>query len=159
MNRRFEDLDRARFRHTSKARPKLAIIITNQILRPLPIRGGFPKLLCYPGIRRRAGHADMDHPSRLQFYDEERLRAVERRDRSLVRSRRPRSVRRGCAERSPTSGLVAVRTFLMYFWMVRLHTPRPSFSSSPRILSAPHSRLSFAICLIKAIVSTATLGW
>ena len=42
MNRRFEDLDRARFRHTSKARPKLAIIITNQILRPLPIRGCFP---------------------------------------------------------------------------------------------------------------------
>src|SRR5207248_4858360 len=32
MNLRFEDLDRACFRNTSKARPKLAIIITNQIL-------------------------------------------------------------------------------------------------------------------------------
>jgi hypothetical protein len=81
MNRRFEDLDRARFRHTSKARPKLAIIITNQTLRPLPIRGGEPSLLCYPGIRRRACHADMDHLARLQFDEEEGLRAVERTDR------------------------------------------------------------------------------
>jgi hypothetical protein len=42
--------------------------------------------------------------------------------------------------------------------MVRLQTRTPSFSSSPRILSAPHSRLSFAICLIKAMVSAATFG-
>jgi hypothetical protein len=61
MNRRFEDLDRARFRHTSKARPELAIVITNQILGGLPIRGGFPKLLGHPSIGRGACHADMDH--------------------------------------------------------------------------------------------------
>ena len=61
MNRRFEDLDRARFRHTSKARPKLAIIITNQILGCLPIGCSFPELLRHPGISRRACHADMDH--------------------------------------------------------------------------------------------------
>ncbi len=42
--------------------------------------------------------------------------------------------------------------------MVRLHTPMPSFRSSPRIRSAPQSRLSLAISLIKAIVSGATLG-
>src|SRR5215831_20068822 len=42
--------------------------------------------------------------------------------------------------------------------MVRLQTRRPSFNNSPRILSAPQSRLSLAICLIKAIVSAATLG-
>src|SRR5215471_4526500 len=35
--------------------------------------------------------------------------------------------------------------------MVRLHTRMPSFSSSPRIRSAPQSRFSFAISLIKAI--------
>ena len=29
VNRRFKDLDTARFRHTSKARPKLAIVITD----------------------------------------------------------------------------------------------------------------------------------
>ena len=42
--------------------------------------------------------------------------------------------------------------------MVRLQTRRPSFSNSPRILSAPQSRLSFAICLIEAMVSAATFG-
>jgi hypothetical protein len=52
-----------------------------------------------------------------------------------------------------------VRTVLMYFWMVRLQTRRPSFSSSPRMRSAPQSRLSAAIRLIKAMVSAATLGW
>jgi hypothetical protein len=41
MNRRCEDLDRARFRHTSKTRPKLAVVILNQILGCLPIRGRF----------------------------------------------------------------------------------------------------------------------
>jgi hypothetical protein len=42
--------------------------------------------------------------------------------------------------------------------MVRLHTCIPNFRSSPRILSAPHSRFSLAICLIKAIASSAILG-
>ena len=45
-NRRFQDLDRARFRHTSKTRSKLAIVIANQVLRCLPIQGGFAQLLC-----------------------------------------------------------------------------------------------------------------
>jgi len=43
MNRRCEDLDRARFRHTSKTRSKLAIVIANQILGCLSIRGGFAR--------------------------------------------------------------------------------------------------------------------
>ena len=43
--------------------------------------------------------------------------------------------------------------------MVRLQTWMPSFNNSPRILSAPQSRLSFAICLIKAMVWAATFGW
>jgi len=46
-----------------------------------------------------------------------------------------------------------VRTCLIYFWIVRLQTRRPSFRSSPRMRSAPQSRLSLAICLIKAMVS------
>jgi hypothetical protein len=72
MNRRFEDLDRARFRHTSKARPELAIVITNQVLGCEPIRGRFSQLLRHPGISRGSCHAYMDHFPRLQFYDEER---------------------------------------------------------------------------------------
>src|SRR5215469_675038 len=48
MNRRFEDLDRARFRHTSKTRPKLTVVITNQILGGLPIWGRFSQRYALP---------------------------------------------------------------------------------------------------------------
>jgi hypothetical protein len=51
MNRRFEDLDSARFRHTSKARPKLVVVITNQILWCLPIRGRFSERYVRPKHR------------------------------------------------------------------------------------------------------------
>ena len=71
-----EDLDHARFRHPSKARPELAIVITNQTLGYLPIRGRFPELLCHPGIRRGSCHAHVDHFPRLQFDDEERNLAL-----------------------------------------------------------------------------------
>jgi len=56
----FENLDATCPRHTSKARPKFAIVITNQVLWCLPIRGRFSELLGYPGLGRRACHADMD---------------------------------------------------------------------------------------------------
>ena len=42
--------------------------------------------------------------------------------------------------------------------MVRLQTRIPNLSNSPRIRSAPQSRLSLAICLIKATVSWDILG-
>ena len=43
-----------------------------------------------------------------------------------------------CAEKSPTSGLVAGGCeLLMYFWMVRLQTRRPSFRSSPESVLLP----------------------
>ena len=71
MNRRFEDLDRARFRHTSKARSKLAVVITNQVLGCEPIRGRFSQLLRHPGISRRSRHAYVDHLPRLQLDEEE----------------------------------------------------------------------------------------
>src|SRR5215470_2311579 len=72
MIRRFEYLDATCPRHPSKARPKLTVVITYQIRGGLPIRGGFSQVLGHPEIGRRSRDPDMDHPSRLQFYDEER---------------------------------------------------------------------------------------
>jgi hypothetical protein len=46
----------------------------------------------------------------------------------------------------------------MYLWKVRLLTSIPSFSNSPRILSAPYNPFSFAIFSISAIVSGDILG-
>jgi len=71
MNRRFEDLDSARFRYTSKARPELAIVITNQILRRLPIGSRLSQLLRHPGIGRRACDANMDDLASFQFDEKE----------------------------------------------------------------------------------------
>ena len=67
-----ENLNRTRGRHTSEAGPKFAVVITNQILWSLPIRGGFSKLLCHPGIGWGSSDTDVNHPSRLQFDEEER---------------------------------------------------------------------------------------
>ncbi len=57
----FENLNRTRCSHTSKARPKFAIVITNQILRPMPTGCSFSELLRHPGIGRRPCHAYVDH--------------------------------------------------------------------------------------------------
>ena len=58
--RRFENLDTTSPCHPSKAGPKFAVVITNQVLWCLTIRGGFSQLLGYPGIGRRACNAHMD---------------------------------------------------------------------------------------------------
>lgn len=50
---RFESLNSTRCSHASKAKPKFAIVITNQILWQLPIRGGYSELLRDPEISRR----------------------------------------------------------------------------------------------------------
>ena len=71
VNRRLEKFDATGHRHARKAGPKLAIVITDQILGCLPIGGGFTQLLGHPGIGRRACHAYMDHLARLEFDDEE----------------------------------------------------------------------------------------
>ena len=63
MNRRFEDLDGARCRYTSKTRPELALVITDQVLRGLSIRGGFSQVVRHPGIGRGSWDCDMDHSS------------------------------------------------------------------------------------------------
>jgi hypothetical protein len=61
MNGRCENLYRTRGRHPSKTGSKFVIVITNQVLGCLPIRGGFSELLRHPGIGRRPCHADVDH--------------------------------------------------------------------------------------------------
>src|SRR5947209_3563325 len=58
---RFENLNRTRCRHASKAKPTFAIVITNQILWRLPIRCGFSELLRGPKIGGRSCHADVNH--------------------------------------------------------------------------------------------------
>ena len=108
VKRYFEGLHGTRCRHPREARPKFAIIITNQILRCLPIGRGFSKLLRHPGIGGRSCHSRVDHAPRTEFDDDERLRAVERRDPSPSRSRKPRSGLRDYAGRSPTSVPLAV---------------------------------------------------
>ena len=70
--RRFENLDTTCPRHPSKTGPKFAVVITNQVLRPLAIRSGFSQLLRHPGVSRGSCNPYMDHPSRLQFDEEKR---------------------------------------------------------------------------------------
>ena len=69
---RFQDLDAACCCNTSETGSKLAIIITDEILRRLSKRCGLPQLLCSPSVGRRARHSDMDHFPRFQLDDEER---------------------------------------------------------------------------------------
>ncbi len=71
MNRRFEDLDATCPRHPSKAGPKFAVVITNQIFRCLSIWGRFSQLLRHPGIGRGSRDSDMDDSSCLEFDEEE----------------------------------------------------------------------------------------
>ena len=61
MIRRCENLNGTRYSHPSEARPKFAIIITNEIPGNLPIRRGFPKLLRNQGIGGRSCHSHVDH--------------------------------------------------------------------------------------------------
>jgi hypothetical protein len=72
MIRCFENLNATRCRHPSEARPKFAIVIPNQILRCLPIRRGFSKLLRHPGIGGSSCHSHVDYASRFEFDDDER---------------------------------------------------------------------------------------
>ena len=84
--RSFENLNGTRLRNPSEANAKLAIVITDEVLRPHTKGGGFPKLLCSPGVSGRSCHADVDHFARVQFDDEEGEQRVEEeiRDREEV---------------------------------------------------------------------------
>jgi len=61
MKGRLENLESTRCRYPSKTWSKFAIIITNQILRCLPVRSGFSEVLRDPEIGRRSCHAYVDH--------------------------------------------------------------------------------------------------
>jgi hypothetical protein len=65
-------LNRTRCRHPGETGPKFPIVIADQILRCLPIGRGFAQLLGHPGISRGTSDSDMDHPSGLEFDEEER---------------------------------------------------------------------------------------
>ena len=71
MIRCCENLNPTCGRHSSKAGPKCAVVIMDQIFRCLPIGSRFPEVLGHPGIGRRSSDADMDHPSRLEEGEEE----------------------------------------------------------------------------------------
>ena len=60
----FENLDSTCLRNPLEALPKLTIIIPDEILRPLTIGSGFPKLLCGPSVGRTSCDADVDHSAR-----------------------------------------------------------------------------------------------
>ena len=64
LNRRFEDLDRARFRYPSEARPELAIVITNQVLWCEPI--GVASRSCWA---TQASVGDRVTPTWITFRD------------------------------------------------------------------------------------------
>ena len=84
--RSFENLNVTRLRNPSEAHTKLAVVITDEVLRPHSKGGGFPKLLCSPSVSRISCHADVDHFARVQFDDEEGEQRVEEeiRDREEV---------------------------------------------------------------------------
>jgi hypothetical protein len=68
---RFEYLDAARCCHTSETGSKLAITITNEIVRRLSIGGCLSQLLCSPGIGRRSSDTHMDGSPRVYIDNEE----------------------------------------------------------------------------------------
>src|SRR5215813_7273260 len=56
---------------------KLAIVITDKVLRTRAIGGCLPQLLRGPSVGGRADHTDMDHSARVQEGDEEDEQQVE----------------------------------------------------------------------------------
>ncbi len=93
--------------YSSETGSEFAIMIANEILRHLSIRSCLPQLLCSPSVGRRSCHAHVEHFPRLQFDDEEGKERSKEQISDQKARRRPRPERRGCAGRSPTSGLVA----------------------------------------------------
>ena len=55
--RGFENLDATRLGNPREGHPKLAIIITDELLRSDTKSGSFPQLLCRPRIGGRSRHA------------------------------------------------------------------------------------------------------
>src|SRR5260370_26662446 len=87
--RGFENLNITRLRNSREAHPKLAIIITDEVLRPLAIGGGLPKLLCRPSRGKASCDADVVYSSRLQFDNEEGEQGPEKQDGGWQKVPRP----------------------------------------------------------------------
>jgi hypothetical protein len=73
-----EYLDVTRCCNTSETGPKLALMITDEIVRRVSIGSCLPQLLRSPSVGRRARHPDIDHFPRFQFDDEERKERTEK---------------------------------------------------------------------------------
>jgi len=69
--RSFENLNVTRLRNPSEAHTKLAVVITDEVLRPHTKGGSFPQLLCSPSVSGISCHPDVNHFARVQFDDEE----------------------------------------------------------------------------------------
>jgi hypothetical protein len=63
--RSFEHRDSTRIGNPREAHPKLAIVITDEVLRPLAIGGGFPKRFGGPSVCGTSCDADVDHSARF----------------------------------------------------------------------------------------------
>ena len=106
--RRFEYLKSTRGRYPSEARPKFALIITNQILRHLPIRRGFSERYAPPGISGRSCHSHMDHAPGCEFDENEHEEGSKEEIVTCKRVAGPDLCRMIARDRSPTSVPVAV---------------------------------------------------
>jgi hypothetical protein len=71
--RSFEHLDMTRIGNPREAHPKLAIVITDEVLRPHTKGGGDPSLLCGPSIGGIPCDTNMDYSARVSFDDEESI--------------------------------------------------------------------------------------
>ncbi len=69
--RRCENFNATRLGNPREDHSKLAIVITDEVLRPHTKGSGLPKLLRSPSVGGRSRHADMDHSARVQFDHEE----------------------------------------------------------------------------------------
>jgi hypothetical protein len=61
-----ENLDVTCFRSPRETHPKLAIMITDEVLRSRAIGGGLPQLLCGPSVARTSCDAHINHLPRVQ---------------------------------------------------------------------------------------------
>ena len=61
VSRSFKNLDVTCLHNPSEAHSKLAIVITDEVLRPHTKGGGFPKRFGSPRVDGKSCHADVDH--------------------------------------------------------------------------------------------------
>ena len=97
----FQDRDVTRLSNPREGHAKLAIVITDEVLRTHAIGGGLPQLLHGPRIGGRSCDADVDHSARVQFDDEEGEERTEEKVRDRKEVARPDLLGMGVQERLP----------------------------------------------------------